>query len=489
VRRAATASLAVVIVLVGLALVVADAREGGATEPVGGSTLAATYRDLDGDGTLERLPGESLSDRSDLAPPADPVRQLALFAQISDAHVMDEESPARLPFLDRLGSPFISTFRPQETLTGQVLAATVESVNALEPQAVVTTGDLTDNAQANELTDALTILRGGTVVPDSGEPGYDGVQSADNPDPLYYRPQVDAPRHAGLLGEAEEPFRSPGLSAPWYPVIGNHELLFQGEVTPSARTSAVATGPERLLRLDPSIRVPTDEGALDSGLVDRLLTGELPGPSDETPPDSARRQLGADEVTRRVRAAAGLPDRRDSTFDYSFDIGARVRGIVLDSARREGGAGGTIERPQLDWLGHELDRAGERWVVVFSHHPLDSFASGARALALLDESPRVVAAVAGHTHRNSITPRRAAAGGYWLITTGALIDYPQQARAFRLVETTGGVALETWMVDHDGGELARTARELAFLDAQGGRPRDYAGARLDRNARLFKPAR
>ena len=51
--------------------------------------------------------------------------------------------------------------------------------------------------------------------------------------------------------------------------------------------------------------------------------------------------------------------------------------------------------------------------------------------------------------------------------------------------TQAGYALETWMVDHDGRGLAAVARELAFLDAQGGRPQGFAGAREDRNARLF----
>ena len=47
---------------------------------------------------------------------------------------------------------------------------------------------------------------------------------------------------------------------------------------------------------------------------------------------------------------------------------------------------------------------------------------------------------------------------------------------FRLRETGGGgVALETWMVDHDGRGLAGISRELAFLDAQGGRPQRFAG--------------
>ncbi len=52
----------------------------------------------------------------------------------------------------------------------------------------------------------------------------------------------------------------------------------------------------------------------------------------------------------------------------------------------------------------------------------------------------------------------------------------------------GGHVLETWMVDQDGRGLAGTARELAFLDAQGGRPQGYRGeSRRDRNARLYVP--
>ena len=41
------------------------------------------------------------------------------------------------------------------------------------------------------------------------------------------------------------------------------------------------------------------------------------------------------------------------------------------------------------------------------------------------------------------------------------------------------------MVDHDGKGLAGISRELAYLDAQGGRPQHFAGTRADRNARLY----
>ena len=98
----------------------------------------------------------------------------------------------------------------------------------------------------------------------------------------------------------------------------------------------------------------------------------------------------------------------------------------------------------------------------------------------------VVAALAGDSHRNRIAPRRTPTGGYWLVQTAALADYPQQARMLRVRATAGGgTVLETWMLDTAPDPLADTARELAHLDAQGGRPQHEAGARLDRNVRLY----
>jgi hypothetical protein len=129
-------------------------------------------------------------------------------------------------------------------------------------------------------------------------------------------------------------------------------------------------------------------------------------------------------------------------------------------------------------------------VIVISHQPLTTSTRGDELLALLDRSQRVIAALSGHVHRNRIEPRVTAAGGYWLISTASLIDYPQQARALRVVATQGGgVAIHTWMLDHVfPGDLGVISRQLAYLDAQGGRPQGFVGGRLDRNVTLYRAA-
>ena len=457
--------------------------------PRSGSTLVATWVDPTGDGILSAGAGERMLRRVALAPASRATSVLASFVQLTDTHVTDEESPARVEMLDRFGAPYTSAFRPQEALTPQVLAAMLSTINADRPQAVFETGDLIDNDQQNEFTQAFAVLRGGMVDPNSGGPGYAGVQAASNPDPLIYRPAVDAPRYPHLLSEAERPFRSPGLRAPWYPLPGNHDMLVQGNLRATALTQAIVTGGRKLVSIDHAALVAVERRRLNPKLIGSLLRRGLPGHWIRVPRDPRRHELSPAQAVaalRRASAHGGSGRLMDSTVE----LGRRVEAILLDTVDRQGGAAGILRSSQVGWLRARLRAAAARWVVVFSSTPLDQTRGGAQALSLLDGDPRVVAAIAGDVHRNSIRPRRTRAGGYWLITTASLIDYPQQARAFRLVATAdGGVVLQTWMLNADPRwRLANISRELAYLDYQGGRPRHLAGRRGDRNAELFKRA-
>src|SRR5262249_42537136 len=264
------------LIAAGLVLVAAGAVTFGVLAAGGGpggdgSPRPGTWGGPHGTGPPERGPGGPLLEPAALAPRSQPVRTLATFVQISDPEITDAQSPARLEMLDRYGTPFTSAFRPQETLTGQVFAASLATVNGLHPQAAVFTGDLIANDQENELDEFLATLRGGRVDPDSGGPGYQGVQAASDPDPYYYRPAVDPPRHPGLLGSAVRPFVSPGLHVPWYPVVGDHDLLVQGNLPATPETNAIATGSRKLVTLDPAALRLAESGTLKPQVVSALL--------------------------------------------------------------------------------------------------------------------------------------------------------------------------------------------------------------------------
>jgi len=78
-----------------------------------GSTLSSTWTDPRGTGTLSPGAGEALVARTELGPARASEGVIATLAHVTDAHVLDASSPARVPFLDRLGASFESTFRPK----------------------------------------------------------------------------------------------------------------------------------------------------------------------------------------------------------------------------------------------------------------------------------------------------------------------------------------------------------------------------------------
>ena len=459
---------------------------------------------------LESAPGEQhVAD----VPSGEPI---AALWHLSDLHLCDAESPARLEYLDRHGdsdSPHreelgdVGTYRPQEILTIQVAVAMVETVNAVRMgpttgiaiDGVVLTGDIVDNAQDNELGWYQQIVEGGVLHPWSGNAhlsSWVGVSNADRWDERYWHPDgpppdclpdrptalFGFPSVPGLIEAARRDVVSPGLALEWVTVHGNHDLLLQGTVAVTEDLQTLATGDTRILDLPPGVspRVTLEATA---------PVGPARYPHNDASPrasiaaDDGRRLLETGDFPRITRHSVG-------PAYYATDLGA-LRLICLDTVNPHGGWQGSIDEEQLAWLESELTAATDRYTVVLSHHPSITIINdyrpagapdrvlGDRIVATLAQHRNVIAWLAGHVHFHAAHMHGDFDHEFLEITTSSLIDWPQQGRILEFVKVHDRdrpeVAIISSVVDHrapaqwpgdldDHVSLASVSRTLAAND-------------------------
>jgi metallophosphoesterase (TIGR03767 family) len=520
---------------------------------VAGQGSLASYR------RIALVDGEPHQVRDDLINAGPPTRRavagrpLLRLVHLTDLQLADVQSPARFEFLNRFYadprySKIVPVQRPQEALTAHAINATVRTVNGLASpasglalQLAVSTGDAIDNAQWNELQAFLALFDGG-LVRFSPNGRYAGVQSSDWPDDIFWKPDGDGPdgpdifrsafgfpRYPGMADLAIRDFTAGGLGIPWLSCFGNHEALNQGVGLATPGLAAALVG---------SVKPVGLPDGFDHDRALELFTEQpevfMTGPVRPVAPNPDRRPITRKEFVEAHFRPGARPtghgfseqNRRDGTAYYVHDTAA-VRMIGLDTACEAGGADGCVDHDQARWLadrlaevhsvfrglGGEEIRTGneDRLVIVFSHHGVDTLTNTRKhagpdgqpllgagdMIALLHRYRNVVLWLNGHTHTNTIKPRRDSehpGAGFWEVTTCSLVDWPCQIRAVDLIEEASCLSIVCTMIDHDtrpapgrlatSDDLASLHRELAanmpFAGADSGR----AGLATDRNVVL-----
>lgn len=353
---------------------------------------------------------------------------LAYFAQLTDLHLVDEESPARIDSLAPV-QPNSSAQRPQEALMPATIDATFRRLNAFTAASpnvgakgrraamdlALLTGDQADNQQQNEVTWMRQLLEGGQALdPNSGIADYsrctpeqraalaqrppgeaarftglqDYVDYNDGAgDGNFYDPNRPAgvfgswPQYTGLMDSAQRAFvpvglRRGGAAVPTYVSDGNHDQAVQGYVSATQSADQVATGCFKPYIQNPATNFGANEVfASPSGFA--------------VPPDPRRRFVNSAQTKSIYSSGAqgdghgfGFVDPAQNAASggsasyYAWTPKPGVRFVSLDTASQgtasKGGAEGNVDEPQYQWLRGELSKAkrARQVVVVFGHHPI-----------------------------------------------------------------------------------------------------------------------
>jgi|GEM_PF-506094 len=410
-------------------------------------------------------------------------RSLFVWAHMSDVHITDEESPNRMAAFDSKTIP--SALRPMDMYSEVVLNSAVKTINAFNASnpidAVVVSGDMTDNAQFNEMDNFIKIMSGGEVNPDSG----------DDDDPV-----------GGPNNDPQDIFTAPGLDMPWIIGMGNHDTLILGNWEINEETITQGIGESAIT-------------GTRNGETYEVESGYITADADRTPIDH-------EEMINMFFNDDSLPEGHGLTQDnldnnrayYTWDPSedSIVRFITLDTAFRpqgfEGqGMGSSYVSPVIDLEQYndflipalEQAKADKKLVIIVNHHPSqklqddnlpERFITTEQLQNTLKSYSNVLIHCVGHSHENTAWPRVKddEDGGYFEVQSSSLIDWPQQMRFYELVDNGNDtLSLFTVIVDHQSesqDSMSEYSRMLALIDVQTHWGEGGPGISIERNVEM-----
>lgn len=495
-------------------------------------------------------PGEAHVARFDLlGKAADPARvgrrrSLLYMGHLSDIHIIDAQSPARLePLVEQSHALWGGAMRPQDTLTTHVAAEMVQSVSDLRVSpitgaplaAAFITGDSADMLSHLETRWYIDILDGKTITPNSGKADeYEGVQGWSETFWAYHPedPKGDwfgdygFPTVTGMLEAAvSRPVKSVGLPVPWFAVYGNHDSTYFGTFgVPNALRDLAVSDKKffdwKALGLDYVSAWATDPSAITRAMHELTFGSRTQFGAKTITADANRKLLEQQDFMHAHFETAKNPGPVGHGFTkqnlatgktyWSADVTDVVRVFGLDTCNQVAGADGAVPEEQFEWLREQLAlaQAQNKLAIILSHHNSFTLENDAdlatdpqrlihadEFVAMLLEYPNMVAWLNGHTHINTITAHRGDAGrGFWEITTASCIDFPQQQQMVELVDNRDGtLSIFTTALDHaapiqwngdlNQSALAGLSRELSANDWIA-KPNMRIGSELDRNTEL-----